>query len=139
VNAGQALIPAKHPSMDVHEINASFTTQYLSGKQLFSGNARLDVDGVLPTNLVKDAVAFYLDPGWNRIIFGNNDGAWIKSFGDHVGDGYTFNHPQAMEIDHYDTIYVADSDNGKIVKLFYNRISQTISYVTSINVGGASR
>ncbi|MDI6767001.1 MAG: hypothetical protein QME52_09285, partial [Bacteroidota bacterium] len=122
------------PPNEIYVVNAQKTWGYL-GKRLFSDNVHMDIEGLYIDNNPNNTISFQLDHYWNRIVYSQKSGNWIKSYGDHSGN-YRFMNPMGMSVDINDTIYVADSDNGKIVKLVYNRGSASINYATSFTISG---
>jgi hypothetical protein len=70
------------------------------------------------------AVAFFLDPIWNRILYCNKSEQWIKSYGEWNGaPRYEFHlrSPRALAVDisPLNDIYVTDTEHGRILKLKY--------------------
>ncbi len=128
----RALVPINHPWTNTPVINASLTMQHIQ-RRLFSDNAALDLEAIYVDAATQNAVSFHLDPYWDRIVFAQRSGNWIRSYGDHSGE-YRFAGPKAMVVDPFGTIYVADSENGRIVKLHY--ASGAIQYVSDFTIPG---
>jgi hypothetical protein len=128
------LIKIPHPWTNnyQYQIDAGYTWNNIQ-RRLFSDDVKMDIDAVYPNLNPDDAISFHLDHNWDRILYAQKSGNWIKSYGDHAGD-HKFINPKGMAIDVRDTIYVADSDNSKIVKLFYN--AAQISFVSSFSING---
>ncbi len=104
-----------------------------TGKDLFS--SPIDVDrAVYGAN---GNAAFGIDVYWQRIVYGDLAGGWLKSYGDKAGD-YHFNEPRGLQVtevfDGASTkwlIDVADKANAAVVQLQYDPPGQTITYLQS--------
>ncbi len=73
-----------------------------------------------------ELLAFVVDSEWDRIVYGDFD-KWVKSYGSFgVGTGQ-FAHPYSISTDGNYNIYVADTHNGRLVKLQYDPIAKEIS------------
>ncbi len=116
-------------------LNWAYTITKIN-RQLFGSGARLSLGGIFRGGDEAQAVAFAVDPSWNRIIFGQGgNNGWLKSFGDHQNE-LGLAHPGGMSIDLHDTIYIADSDNGRIVKIWYDFNNHAMGWWTTLNVPG---
>ncbi|MBI1807321.1 MAG: hypothetical protein HYR76_09760 [Ignavibacteria bacterium] len=136
-------IPHPYTTDGVTLINENYTLDNLSRK-LFAQDARFDIDAILLDANSDNAVAFNLDPFWSRIIYANKNIGWIRSYGDNPND-YRFMHPRGMTVDGHDTLYVADTDNNLIVKLYLDHpqggflnsiVTGYLHYISSISVPG---
>ena len=129
----RALIPINHPWTNGPVINANLTTQHIS-RRLFGDNAPL-VHGAffLQPDNSSEAISFTLDPYWHRIVYGYKPGNWIRSYGDHAGE-HQFACPKGMTTDPYGTLYVSDTENGRIFKFHYS--SDNITEVSSLAAPG---
>lgn len=69
----------------------------------------------------------------SRIIFAREKGlnTWIKSYGDNTGD-YELVYPDCLSLDKFGNIFVLDKFNRKIIRLVYNDVNESISYVTTL-------
>ncbi|MDI6768010.1 MAG: hypothetical protein QME52_14410 [Bacteroidota bacterium] len=128
--------PEKNP---LWIISADSTVRHL-GVRLFGTDIQMDIEGIYLNTNPRDAISFHLDHVRDRIIYSQKNGNWIKAYGNNLENynpgHYEFFNPKGMAVDINDTIYVADSDKGKIVKLVYNRGSASINYVTSFTISG---
>ena len=71
-------------------------------------------------------LGFTIDPQWNRIIYGDY-GDWLKWFGQEGSGSGEFNHPRAIVSEgDYGWIFVADTYNGRIVRLKFDNINNVI-------------
>jgi hypothetical protein len=115
-----ALIVINHPWTSTPVISANVTMAPPVERRLFSDNARLSFNALhfnSPDPL--QAVGFFLDPIWNRIIFANKGQEWIKSYGEWHGPPrfeYHLAGARALTIDisPNNAVYVADTENGRI-------------------------
>jgi len=79
--------------------------------------------------------SFYTDAVWNRIVYGDYYGNWIKAYGT-LGAGIGgFDSPRGIAVDSFGNVYVADFNNGRIVKLHYNFSAKTLSCVQGFYAG----
>jgi hypothetical protein len=124
----RALIPVNHPWTNTPVINATVTSRpYPNGieRRLFSDGAVLSMGALFFNADPTQAVCFFVDPFWNRIIFGNKAQQWIRSYGEWHGpprNEYYLAGPRALTVDAIpnNDVYVADSENDRIVKLNYS-------------------
>ncbi len=130
--SNKMLISTYHPWTHTQLLTAGSVSSYL-GVRLFCDDVKLDMDA-LYVDLTNNPVCFFIDHYWNRIVYARKGSpAWIHSYGDRNGD-HKFAYPKGMAVDILDTIYVADTDHGKIVKLWYNNAD--IIFQSSFNVDG---
>lgn len=129
-----SLINIPHPWTRTYLINAALTQATIQ-RRLFSDNARLDMEAIHQDMNIDNVVYVFLDPNWERIVFAQKNGNWIRSYGDHTGE-YQFAGARGMAVDVRDTIYVADTENGRIVKLRYTRSTGMIEFVSTLQVSG---
>lgn len=136
--ANGMLINIPHPwspdSDPVYVLNANRTSSFIS-RRLFSDNVKMDIEGLYLSTNPDNTIAFHLDYYWDRIAYSQKSGNWIKSYGDHPGEYKSLN-AKGMAVDILDTIYVADSDNNRIVKLRYNRSTSMIDFISSFSIAG---
>lgn len=114
----------------IKELNKSVTQDNLN-RDLFGSISAGDI-------LVSDTknVLFVLDDNWDRIVYGVQNSGEMKGFGNFgFGDG-EFNRAQDIFVLNNGTIYVADTDNARIVKLSYNLTTEILSYTSSIDLAG---
>jgi len=121
----QALISRPHPWTTTTVINATVTTQPPVERRVFSDNAVPHASALFVNSTdPREAVSFFLDPIWNRVVFGQKSGDWLRSYGESNGpprNEYRLAGPRAMAVDLVpnNEIYIADTENGRIVKLKY--------------------
>jgi len=65
--------------------------------------------------LAASYVQLVTDPAWNRIVYGDYQ-RWIKAYDGH-DSGRPLNHPQGIAVDAQGRVYVADTDNGRVLVL----------------------
>ncbi|MBA4313584.1 MAG: hypothetical protein C0417_13245 [Chlorobiaceae bacterium] len=123
-----------HPWSYERVINAKLTSETIE-RRLFGDDTRMDVDALYTDYNPDNAISFHLDHIWSRIMYGKKSENWIRSYGDHPLD-YRFNNPKGMCVDVNDTVYVADTDRNKIVKLAYS--SGYLHHVCDFTVSGLS-
>ncbi len=86
---------------------------------------------------------FVIDTEWDRIVYGNyfddvdDDEKWSKGFGLQGSGNGQFMHPMNIAGDGLGNIYVADTYNGRAVKLHYDTTNQVIeeNSFTAIGAG----
>ena len=64
-------------------------------------------------------LGFTIDPSWNKLVYGNYFGINTKSYGRWGTDEYGWYFPRGITTDGLGNIYVADIENGRIIKLIY--------------------
>jgi hypothetical protein len=80
-------------------------------------------------------IGFFTDAVWNRIVYGDYYGNWIKAYGTLGAGSGEFDSPRGIAVDSFGNIYVADFNNGRIVKLSYNFEAETLSHVQGFYAG----
>jgi hypothetical protein len=81
-------------------------------------------------------IGFVVDSDWDRMVYGDYNDDWIKSFGTTgSGDGQ-FKCPRGIAADNLGNVYVADFLNGRVVKLHYDFNNEALSFVQNITGGG---
>jgi hypothetical protein len=135
INVDQPFAPT-----GVKLLNMDYAVSNLGGKWLFALGSQIDVDALYIDPYSNDAIALVLDPIWGRIIFSQKHGNWIKSFGDNSDDGCSFSNPRGLCVDPQGNIYVADTQNDRIVKLHFDcnneKTDGWITYVSSFTFTG---
>lgn len=116
--SSRAIIGINHPWTATPVIHRNLTVQHIQ-RQLFGQSARLDLEAKYFSGDPNQVVSIMLDPVWDRIVFSQREGNWIRSYGDNPGE-YQFMSPLGMAVTYDDDIYVADTENGRIVKLRYS-------------------
>jgi hypothetical protein len=137
IRAPYSLVSRPHPGTSAYLITRALTQQPPISRSLFADDAVLSMDAISPdTNAYK--IGFIADGYWDRIVYGKQDpnDRWIRSFGDNAADPYRFRGSYALSIDTFDTVFVADRYSGRIAKLFYNRTTGFLSFVTAFSVPG---
>jgi hypothetical protein len=119
----RALIGVNHPWTSTPVINATVTTNEID-RRLFSDNTAPSMGALFFNADPNQAVCFFLDPSWNRVVFGNKSEEWIRSYGEWHGpprNEYYLAGPRALAVDAIPNnyVYVADTENDRIVKLNY--------------------
>jgi len=136
--ADKMFINVRHPytvtSDNVYILNATYSMNKV-GLRLFGDNAKMNIDGLYLTTNPDNTIAFHLDPIWDRIVYSQKSGNWIKSYGDHTGE-YAFLNPSGMVVDIRDTLYVTDTGHNKVVKLYYNPSTGFLNYISSFAIPG---
>jgi hypothetical protein len=128
-----ALISIPHPDAgNLYVLNSGYTNTNIQ-RNLFCPNAPVPVAGYYTDAYVQDGIAFSVDPYWNRIIYTQKTGNWIKSYGDNSGD-YKFSTPKALAADVYGNLFVTNTDYGIIVELSYG--SGVLSSPTPYSIPG---
>ncbi len=80
-----ALININHPWTSTPVINANVTVNQLQ-RRLFSDDAVLAFNALyFNSPNPEQAVALFVDPEWNRVIYANKSQDWIKSYGERNG------------------------------------------------------
>jgi hypothetical protein len=115
-------------------INESDAVSY-ANSELFSSIKDAEVVKILDANYqYVDRVYFALDPDRKRIIYGSENGYWIKSYGDWSGD-YEFKKPGGMRViqfpDRSIRIFVAETETGEIANFLYDKTQGKIVYSNS--------
>ena len=106
-------------------------TQSRLERELFGTNQGIDntffSDGYRET-------AFFLDTDWNRILFSQNssNSLNIYSYGDNIND-FKFKTPRSIDVNDWAELYIADSYNGTINKLYYSQYTNTITATSNAN------
>ncbi len=135
INCNKALLSIFHPLQnDVSVINRNYTVSSLDRK-LFGNNSKIDLEASYLNINSSDAVGFYLDSNWTRIVYTQKSGDWIKSYGDNLGDKH-FEKLTSITCDARSNLFVADAYNRQITKLHFNPSSQEIELVSSYFVNG---
>ncbi|MCK4396999.1 right-handed parallel beta-helix repeat-containing protein [candidate division WOR-3 bacterium] len=77
-------------------------------------------------------IGFATDATWSRIIYGDGNDNWIKSFGEYgSGDGQ-FKSPRGIASDALGNVFVADYGNDRIVKLRYDFEDEELYFVMNM-------
>ncbi len=139
ITSDKALLSINHPNTNIQVLNATVTQQHLQLK-LFANNSKIDADGLYINTNEANAVSFFLDPDWNRIVYLNKSGNWVKSYGDHLGNHEFFN-PQAIAVEplsylQQDNSRVYVIDGNKIVRLVYYIYQGVLGYVSDVVIDG---
>lgn len=123
-------------SAGIKELNKT-VTQNKIGKDLFASISSGDILNV-NYNSQSYKVIFALDDVWDRIIYMKKDTDIIKSFGSFgTGDGQ-FSNPQDIFVTVDGDIYVADTNNDRIVKLYYDFLSGEINFSSNLDINNYS-
>jgi hypothetical protein len=133
---GTILIPEVHPGIeeDIYVIHRTLINQHY-GVDLYGPSAVLALDAM--TSLNQPEIGFSGDNVWQRIIFGSprNGAPFLYSYGDNPGDK-RFARISGLVSDPFDTLFVCDEARAYIVKLYYNRSSYTLNFISEFRVGG---
>ncbi|MEK7728874.1 MAG: FlgD immunoglobulin-like domain containing protein [candidate division KSB1 bacterium] len=80
-------------------------------------------------------VQLVTDPAWNRIVYGDYQ-RWIKAY-DGRDSGTPLNRPQGIAVDAQGRVYVADTDNGRVLVLQLTGPAEnlTLAFVTELGKG----
>ncbi len=115
----RALISVNHPWTNTSVINATATMNEIQ-RRLFSDNAVMDFD-VLYFNSADNnsAVGFFLDPFWNRMVYTKRTENWIYALGELQGTPLCTPRAMTVDISPNNALYVADTENGRFLKLQY--------------------
>lgn len=132
--SNSALIQAKYSSNPlIWEINKSVINNQFS-VDLFANGAELDGEIYwYGNNWPNDVAIFVLDPVWQRIVYSDRSSNEIRSYGDNPTD-YQFSYPLGITVDDDGYIYIADTGNKRIVKLFYNSSTKQINFITTFSI-----
>lgn len=118
------------------------------GVQLFIDPASVAQSYIMsPSYELYSGTAFFLDNGWNRVVYSECLDNWIRAYGDRGSGTGQFLWPDGVDAhapcddeyySYYYYIYVADAVNNRIVKLKYDwRFeNQTMSWDGAITGGG---
>lgn len=84
-------------------------------------------------------VQLVTDPAWNRIVYGDYQ-RWIKAY-DGRDSGTPLNHPQGIAVDAQGRVFVADTDNGRVLVLQLTGPAENLSlaFVQEIGKGELSQ
>ena len=100
-----------------------------------------------PSYELWSAVAFHLDPSWNRIIYFEVLDHWIRAYSSFGTDNCQVKWPMSLDViapcnalgyDYYYNIYVTDKYNHRILRLQYDWDNQLIICNNPITDGGLS-
>jgi hypothetical protein len=108
---------------------------YILDKNLIHYQYEPDIDlFVNPYNaaiLYKDEntlLGFVIDPAWNKLVYGDYlENQWIKIHGRWGTDTNGWYHPRSVTYDGEDNLYIADTENGRIVGLIYEASNESIN------------
>ena len=135
----KTLIPYRFTSdPEIWEINQKITWKYLD-KWIFAKNSPIDMDihwygdpGWPAGNAV-----FCLDPYWYRIVYSKYNSSDIKAFNLEFYPGAEYPaEPWGITTDDEGKIYVTDKRNDCIIKLFYDIDSNTMGFISKLDIQG---
>ncbi|MDP2207422.1 MAG: hypothetical protein Q8K98_01440, partial [Bacteroidota bacterium] len=140
--SNKLLIPKKVPGTNKKKLTESDIISYI-GKSLFAHPIDIEYASYEENNGNKTFVGFCLDRNWNRIIIqkiitdNNNNilNSQLISYGDNVNE-YKFYGPQGLSYAECGEIYIADTDNDKIVKLLFDRHTLTLTLSQTKEIEG---
>lgn len=79
-----------------------------------------------------EILSFIVDPLWNRMIYAKYNSYWAKAYGEYGASSGHFKHPNGVATDGLGNIYVADTNNGRVVKLQYTNEEIDTNYFYTI-------
>jgi hypothetical protein len=139
--SNKTLIPYKiYNDPDIWELNKNVTWTYFE-KWLFAKNSEIDMDLYwFGTNWPDDNTVFYLDPYWYRIVYAKYNSTDIKAFDLEFYPGAEYpSEPWGITTDDWGKIYISDRRNKCLIKLSYNPASNSISFVSKMNITGLNK
>ncbi len=119
---------------NITQLNKSLANQYLDGVDLFSAFSAGDV---LVTNQNGQwyKMLFMLDKYWDRIVYTRQNTIIIKAYGSSGHGNGQFFLPYDLKVMNDGSIFVADTQNKRIVRLLFDFSSETISFDSNISTG----
>lgn len=140
--SNKLLIPKKVPGTTTMKLTKGDIINY-TGTSLFDHPIDIESAHYQEGNGNKTFVNFCLDRNWNRIIIqktitdNNNDilNSQLISYGDNVNE-YKFYGAQGLSYAECEEIYIADTENGKIVKLLFDRHTLTLTLSQTKEIEG---
>jgi hypothetical protein len=131
---------------EIWKMTKSEAMTQFDGKQLFINPLSASQSYVMtPWYELWSGVAFELDMGWNRMLYSECLDNWMRAYGTYGSGLGQFSWPKRLDCQapcddqyflYYYYIYVADSDNNRIVKLRYRWDTQVIINDGVITGGG---
>jgi hypothetical protein len=118
-------------------INATVTEDIIQ-RQLFSYNAKIAFTALYYNSPdSRQAVGFFLDPLWDRIVYSKEEATWVYAYGE-APNHYSMASARAMTIDvsPANYVYVADTESGRMLKLRYGEGALGIEGSFAFNVPG---
>lgn len=135
----KTLIPYQFTSdPEIWEINQKITWKYFE-KWLFANKSKIDMElhWYGDPDWPFGTAVFCLDPYWYRIVYSKYNSSDIKAFDLEFYPGAEYPcEPWGITTDDEGKIYVTDKRNDCIIKLFYDIDSNTIGFISKLDIQG---